>query len=66
LVSLDTIIQQYDAGKDIEFLSVKTSLLVKATPADFFIFFPEDAHRPGLKEETNSPVRKVVVKIKID
>ncbi|MFH1965312.1 MAG: YhcH/YjgK/YiaL family protein [Acidobacteriota bacterium] len=30
------------------------------------MFFPEDAHRPGLKDVENTPVRKVVVKVRID
>ncbi|MFA5820146.1 MAG: YhcH/YjgK/YiaL family protein, partial [Bacteroidales bacterium] len=38
----------------------------KATPDKFFIFFPSDAHRPGLKVGENSQVRKVVVKVKVD
>ena len=73
LASKDSILQHYDETKDIEFLLFKESKKVKATPASFFIFFPEDAHMPGLKahmpglkEETNAPVRKVVVKVRID
>jgi YhcH/YjgK/YiaL family protein len=66
LTSKDSVLQKYDPAKDIEFLSVKKGLMVKATPARFFVFFPEDAHMPGLKEETNAPVRKAVVKIRID
>jgi len=66
LISQDSILQQYDATKDIEFLSIKKGMMVQATPAKFFIFFPDDAHMPGLKEGTNAPVRKVVVKIRID
>jgi YhcH/YjgK/YiaL family protein len=66
LVSRDSILQQYDATKDIELLSVKQGMTVRATPDRFFIFFPEDAHMPGLKEGTNAPVRKVVVKIRMN
>jgi biofilm protein TabA len=66
LASQDTVHQPYDSTKDIEFFSVKNGITAKATPANFFIFFPEDAHEPGLKIETNTPVRKVVVKVKID
>ena len=66
LVSRDSILQQYDATKDIELLSVKQGMTVRATPARFFMFFPEDAHMPGLKEQTNAPVRKVVVKIRMN
>ena len=64
--SQDSILQPYDATKDIELLSVKQGMTVRATPDRFFMFFPEDAHMPGLKAETNAPVRKVVVKIRID
>lgn len=60
------ILVPYDATKDIEFMSVNQIRNVSATPDRFFIFFPGDVHRPGLKEDVNSPVRKVVVKVKID
>jgi YhcH/YjgK/YiaL family protein len=66
LTSGDSILQKYDPVKDIEFLSVKKASVLKAGPDRFFIFFPEDAHRPGLKENVNAPVRKAVVKVKID
>lgn len=66
LASQDSILQEYNDTKDIEYLSCKKGVMVQATPAKFFIFFPEDAHMPGLKEGTNSPVRKAVVKIRID
>jgi biofilm protein TabA len=66
LASQDAVLQPYDAAKDIEFVSIKKGKMVQANPATFFVFFPEDAHMPGLKEETNAPVRKIVVKIKID
>ena len=60
------ILEPYDPTKDIEFLTVSNGENLIAMPDRFFIFFPEDAHRPGLKDEENSPVRKVVVKVKID
>jgi YhcH/YjgK/YiaL family protein len=66
LASLNTVVQPYDAKKDIEYLTVKKGEIVQATPAKFFIFFPEDAHMPSLKAGTNAPVRKAVVKIRID
>lgn len=66
LVSQDSILQPYDATQDIEFLSVKQGKTVRASQDRFFIFFPGDAHMPGLKADTNAPVRKVVVKIRID
>jgi beta-galactosidase beta subunit len=38
----------------------------EATPSNFFIFFPDDAHRPGLKNGVNSKVKKIVIKLKAD
>jgi len=66
LASRDSILQPYDATKDVELLSVKRGMTARATPASFFIFFPEDAHMPGLKGESNAPVRKIVVKIEMN
>jgi len=60
------ILEPYDSAKDIEFLTVTGGENYLALPGRFFIFFPEDAHRPGLKDGENSPVRKIVVKVKVD
>jgi YhcH/YjgK/YiaL family protein len=60
------VLEPYDSTKDIEFLTSGDGENLIATPERFFIFFPEDAHRPGVKYQENSPVRKVVVKVKID
>jgi YhcH/YjgK/YiaL family protein len=60
------IITPYDPAKDIEFMTVKESKNYKATPERFFIFFPSDIHRPGVKAGNNSQVRKIVVKVKVD
>jgi YhcH/YjgK/YiaL family protein len=59
-------LEPYDATKDVEFLTVAHGENHLAIPDRFFIFFPEDAHRPGLKDGESSLVRKVVVKVKID
>jgi beta-galactosidase beta subunit len=32
-------------------------------PGTFFLFFPTDAHRPGIKVEGNDVVKKLVIKI---
>jgi biofilm protein TabA len=66
LASVKEVITPYDAAKDIEFVTVTKVVNYKATPSNFFIFFPGDAHRPGLKDGVNSPVRKVVIKLKVD
>lgn len=66
LTSKDIVLQEYDPVKDIEFFSVKDGKNSIATTTGFFIFFPDDAHMPGLKADSIAPVRKAVVKIRID
>jgi YhcH/YjgK/YiaL family protein len=60
------ILEPFDSTKDIEFFTVTGGVDHLALPDRFFIFFPGDAHRPGLKDGENSPVRKIVVKVKVD
>ena len=60
------ILAPYDPERDVEFLTVTSGENQMALPGRFFIFFPEDAHRPALKDGENSPVRKIVVKVKVD
>jgi YhcH/YjgK/YiaL family protein len=60
------ILEPYNETKDIMYVTVSQGKNLSATPDRFFIFFPEDLHRPGLKDGENSPVRKAVVKVKVD
>lgn len=60
------VLEAYDPAKDIEFSTVTGSVNLKATSENFFILFPENIHRPGLKDGMNELVRKVVVKVRID
>jgi len=60
------VLEPFDATKDIEFFTVTGWENHLAVPDRFFILFPEDAHRPGLKDGENSPVRKIVVKVKVE
>lgn len=64
--TLKEVLTPYDAAKDIEFITVSKVVNYKASPSNFFIFFPDDAHRPGLKDGSNSTVRKIVIKVKVD
>ena len=59
-------LQPYDTARDISFLSVSKIVNYKADSTRFFLFFPDDAHRPGLRDGESIPVRKVVLKIKVD
>jgi YhcH/YjgK/YiaL family protein len=63
---LKETLQSYDASKDVMFMSVNKIDNYKADPGRFFVFFPSDVHRPGLRDGDSTLVRKVVVKVKID
>lgn len=53
--------QPYNAEKDVANHTADGKYYT-ARPGQFFLFFPADAHRPGLKVQ-EGPVRKIVVKV---
>lgn len=57
-------ITPYDDEKDIAFGTAQTDKLT-AKNDRFFIFFPEDAHQPGLAINAPSQVKKAVFKVKL-
>lgn len=67
LLSLDQIIesQDYDEKADIMFFYGKPGERLHANREHFFVFFPNDAHKPCLKIGTPNKVRKVVIKIPV-
>jgi YhcH/YjgK/YiaL family protein len=65
-LSATTVAIPYDKEKDIIFLTAEGENYRSATPGKFFLFFPEDAHRPTVKSVENSPVKKIVVKVRIN
>ncbi len=59
----------YDDAKDVEFFTRDSSGIVSLdmSPGMFAVFFPEDAHQPGIKINSSSElIKKVVIKIKFD
>lgn len=52
----------YDAEKDIAFYEEAATDYLTVKPGMFVIFFPEDAHAPGVTPEK---VRKVIVKVHV-
>lgn len=56
----------YNEEKDIMFLTANTENYRIAESGKFFLFFPDDAHRPKVKVAENIPVRKVVVKVRLN
>lgn len=57
-----TVINPYDASKDIGFHAGEGKYY-EALPGTFFIFFPKNAHRPGLKVKNLGVVKKLVIKV---
>ena len=57
---------EYDEEKDIIFFTTKIAGDKRlADKRRYFVFFPEDAHKPCLKTDTKGTVKKVVIKIPI-
>ena len=58
---------QYDTEKDLEFFDIvtKDEYLTLAT-GEFIILFPQDTHKPSIKFNEKSIVKKVVVKVLVD
>ncbi len=66
LTGIREVLVPYDPAKDIEFVTVDKTSSYEATPDKFFIFFPSDVHRPSVKIGENKPVRKVVIKLRVE
>jgi biofilm protein TabA len=60
-----TVIKPYDAAKDIANYTVEGKYYT-ASPDEFFLFFPGDAHRPNIKVTGYDTVKikKLVIKIR--
>ena len=52
----------YDSEKDIEFLTGE-GVFFTMNQGDFAVFFPDDAHMPGMTATSPMAVRKAVVKV---
>lgn len=55
----------YDNNKDIEFLNSKFCEYYTLKEGEFFVFYPQDAHKPALCNGNKDFVKKVVVKVMI-
>jgi YhcH/YjgK/YiaL family protein len=56
--------EPYDAAKDVEFYS-GAGQLITYRKSTFAIYFPQDAHKPGLISGAPGTVRKAVAKVRI-
>jgi biofilm protein TabA len=62
-LSAATVINPYNEGKDVANFKAEGTFYV-SDPGTFFLFFPNDAHRPSIKVDEGIE-KKVVVKIMV-
>lgn len=59
--------EPYNDVKDVEFYDPSPDACrLTLFAGDFAILFPHDIHRPGMAVEESAPVKKIVVKVKVD
>ena len=63
-ISTATVTKPYDAAKDVANYTAE-GIFYTAEPGTFFLFFPQDVHRPNLKITGFDVVKKMVIKIKV-
>lgn len=62
-VSKAVVTKPYDESHDVANYNVEGKYLI-ATPKEFFLFFPQDAHRPDIKVDGADSLKKLVIKIR--
>ena len=65
LISAATIKTPYEKVGDIIFYEAQSNLRLLINPGTFFIFFPNELHRAGIKVEEAVLVKKIVIKIRV-
>ncbi len=61
------IVDPYTEKNDWELYSTtENEYFITLKPDNYAIFFPEDIHRPACNLNGTSPVRKIIIKIRID
>lgn len=56
----------YDIEKDIGFFTTNKDEYKVATNENYFIFFPHNSHRPSIKVDENTDVKKIVLKVQLN
>lgn len=57
---------EYNPEKDVEFYApAPNACRLTLFAGDFAILFPHDIHRPGMAYEESTPVKKIVVKVRV-
>lgn len=62
--SASDIATPYNEERDVTLYQNEGGENLLAAPGKFFIFFPDNVHRPGLKVEESMPVKKLVIKVR--
>ena len=66
LSALTETTKPYVDEKDVAFFATPARFTaVNLQAGEFAIFFPEDAHAPGIEFEASAEVRKVVIKVSV-
>lgn len=67
-ISKATAIDEFSESKDVGFYSIPDfeSKYYTAEPGTLFLFFPQDAHRPGIRTDGCDWDKKIVIKVKAD
>lgn len=59
------VVEPYDARRDVAFFTGQ-GVMLRVPAGTFTVFLPQDAHMPCIADGSPAPVRKVVVKIRIN
>ena len=59
------MVEPYDDAKDIAFFETNENNYRPASAKNFFVFFPDEAHRPGVRVSEDEQVKKIVIKVKL-
>jgi len=59
-----TVLKPYDESKDFANYTAEGEYYI-AKPATFFLFFPDDVHRPNIKVDGYDVVKKLVIKVRV-
>jgi len=63
-VSTATVVTPYNEARDAANYTADGTYYI-AKPGTFYLFFPQDAHRPNIKVDGYDEVKKLVIKIKV-
>lgn len=64
-LSKQDVLEPYKENNDIIFYKGEKSF-TRVSAGMFAIFFPTDVHMPGIRIEKKAPVKKLVIKVKVD